>query len=64
MAFAICSTVIDLYFSGVTAENKGSTFSRSHGVCFDPMIIPGRKMLTIAGPLCRTASSASPFTRA
>src|ERR1019366_3518607 len=39
IAFAICSTVIDLYFAGVTNENAGSTFSSSHGVCCDPMII-------------------------
>src|SRR6185295_15219994 len=64
IAFAICSTVIDLYFEGVTNENAGSTFSSSQGVCCDPMIIAGRKMLTVAGPLSFTASSASPFTRA
>ena len=51
MAFAICETVIDLYFAGVRNEKSGSVFSRSHGVCCEPMIIAGRKMLTIAGPL-------------
>ncbi len=43
IAFAICSTVIDLYFAGVTNDKAGSTFSSSHGVCLDPMIIAGRK---------------------
>ena len=49
MARAIVSTVIDRYFFGVANENTGSTFSSSHGVCCEPMIIAGRNTLTIAG---------------
>jgi len=64
IAFEICSTLIDLNFAGITNENAGSTFSSNQGVCCDPMIIAGRKMLTTAGPFFFTASSASPFTRA
>ena len=60
MAFAMCSTDIDLYFDGVKNETAGSIVSSNQGVCFEPTIKAGRKMLTIAKPLCCAACSASP----
>lgn len=57
MACAICSTVIERYRAGVRDEDSSSSFSNSHGVCFYPRIMAGRKMLTTARPCARSAGA-------